>query len=111
MGTAPRVYIETLNAMIDTDNDRVSSLRNRVPETIVLLQVVGRSIALGTFALYLALLGRSEVTSISAAAFVSLILLISFDLDRPQRGLITVPFTALVDVRASMEMPPAVTAP
>ena len=111
VGTAPRLYIETLNAMIDTHNDRVSSLRNRVPETVVLLQVVGSSIALGTLALYLALLGRSEVTSIFAAAFVILILLISFDLDRPQRGLITVPFTALVDVRASMEMPPAVTAP
>jgi hypothetical protein len=32
---------------------------------------------------------------------------ISVDLDRPQRGFITVPFAPLTDVRASMELPPA----
>ena len=31
-GTAPRLYVETLNSMIDTHTNRVSSLRNRVPE-------------------------------------------------------------------------------
>ena len=30
--TAPRLYIETLNAMIDTHTSRVTSLRNRVPD-------------------------------------------------------------------------------
>ena len=40
-GTAPRLYIETLNEMIDTHTSRVASLRNRVPSTVVLLQVVG----------------------------------------------------------------------
>ena len=33
-GTAPRLYIETLNAMIDSHTDRVTSLRNRVPSTV-----------------------------------------------------------------------------
>ena len=32
-GTAPRLYVETLNEMIDTHTSRVSSLRNRVPST------------------------------------------------------------------------------
>jgi Kef-type K+ transport system membrane component KefB len=109
VGTAPRLYIETLNEMIDTHNARVSSLRNRVPSTVVLLQVAGSAIALGVLSLYLALLGRSVITSIAAATFVILILFISFDLDRPQRGLITVPFAPLVHVRASMELPPAAT--
>jgi len=46
-----------------------------------------------------------------AAALISLLLLVTFDLDRPTRGLITVPATALVNVRASMELPPAAGAP
>jgi hypothetical protein len=38
---------------------------------------------------------------------VIVILFVSFDLDRPQRGFITVPFTALVETRAAMDAPPA----
>lgn len=110
-GTAPRLYIETLNEMIDTHTSRVASLRNRVPSTVVLLQVVGSAIALGVLSLYLTLLGRGLITSLVAAGVVILILFISFDLDRPQRGLITVPFGPLVEVRASMELAPAVTGP
>ena len=110
-GTAPRLYIETLNEMIDTHTSRVASLRNRVPSTVVLLQVVGSAIALGVLSLYLTLLGRGLITSFVAAGVVILILFISFDLDRPQRGLITVPFGPLVEVRASMELAPAVTGP
>ena len=34
--------------------------------------------------------------------------LVTFDLDRPTRGLIKVPDTPLVSLRASMELPPAV---
>ena len=46
-----------------------------------------------------------------AATFVSVLLLITFDLDRPVRGFVQVPDTPLVDVRASMEPPPAAAAP
>ncbi|MBK9178404.1 MAG: hypothetical protein IPM45_02320 [Acidimicrobiales bacterium] len=111
VGTAPRAYIETLNEMFDTHTDRVASLGNRVPTSVMLLQVFGSALALGVLALYLALLGRSIATSLLAAGVLVLILFVSLDLDRPQRGFITVPFTALVDVRASMDEPPAATGP
>ena len=65
-GTAPRLYIETLNAMIDSHNDLVTSLRNRVPSTVLVLQVFGSAIAVGVLALYLALLGRGLITSLVA---------------------------------------------
>jgi hypothetical protein len=42
-----------------------------------------------------------------AAVLVTLLLLVTFDLDRPARGLITVPSGALANVRASMNQPPA----
>jgi len=46
-----------------------------------------------------------------AAAFVSVLLLITFDLDRPVRGFVRVPDTPLVALRASMELPPAARGP
>ena len=106
-GTGPRTYVETLNEMIDTHTERVASLRNRVPTPVMLLQVVGSAIAIAVLAAYLAILGRSIVTSLLAAAVVVVILFVSFDLDRPQRGFITVPSTALVEARVAMDAPPA----
>jgi hypothetical protein len=110
-GTAPRLYIETLNEMIDSHTERVTSLSNRVPSTVLVLQVVGSAVAIGVLSLYLALLGRGLITSLVAAAIVILIVFISFDLDRPQRGLITVPDSALVASRAVMDQPPAAGGP
>jgi hypothetical protein len=40
-----------------------------------------------------------------------LLLLVTFDLDRPTRGLIRVPDTPLESLRASMNLPPAATGP
>jgi hypothetical protein len=106
-GTGPRTYVETMNEMIDTHTERMASLRNRVPTPVMLLLVVGSGLALGMLAAYLAILGRSIITSLIAAAVVIVILFVSFDLDRPQRGFITVPFTSLVETRAAMDLPPA----
>jgi len=110
-GTAPRLYVEALNAMIDSHTDRVTSLRNRVPETVVFLEVFGSAIAIGVLALYLALLGRAVLPALVGALMVSLMLLVIFDLDRPHRGFITVPATPLVAQRASMSLPPAAPPP
>ena len=45
------------------------------------------------------------------AVLVTLLLLVTFDLDRPTRGLITVPDASLAQVRASMVLPPAAKGP
>ena len=42
-----------------------------------------------------------------AAGLVTLLLLVTFDLDRPTRGFIRVPATPLTNLRDSMELPPA----
>lgn len=106
-GTAPRLYIESLNETIDAHTSRVASLRNRVPNAVMMLQIITSAAALGILALYITMLGRSTVPSIFAGAVVVLILFISFDLDRPHRGLIQVPFGPLEDVRTGMDEPPA----
>jgi hypothetical protein len=69
--------------------------------------VIGAAVALGLLALHISLLGRGIVAMLAAAAMVTLLLLVTFDLDRPTRGLIKVPATPLVAVRASMALPPA----
>lgn len=107
LATAPRMYLETLNEMIDVHTERTSSLRNRVPTTVMALLVIGSAVALGALSLYLTMLGRGLLTSLVSTAVVVLILVVSFDMDRPSRGFITIPNRPLVDQRASMEQPPA----
>ncbi len=108
---APRLYVETLNEMIDQQTVRVSALNNRVPTAVLVIEIIGAAVGLGLLALYLAILARGVATVVLAAAFVSVLLLITFDLDRPTRGLVTVPDTPLVALRASMDVPPAARAP
>lgn len=109
--SAPRLYVETLNETIDRHADRVASLRNRVPSSVWILQIVGSAVALGALSLYLSFLGRGLLTPLLAGVFVVLILFNSFDLDRPRRGFIHVPAQALVDVRNTMDLPPAAAGP
>ena len=49
--SAPRLYVETLNEMIDMRTVRVSALNNRVPGAVLAIEVVGAAVALGLLAL------------------------------------------------------------
>jgi hypothetical protein len=109
--SAPRLYVESLNTMIDMQTVRVGTLNNRVPGAVLAVEVVGAAIALGLLAFYLALLGRGVITVVLAAGLVWMLLLVTFDLDRPTRGLIQVPDTPLKSLRASMLLPPAAPGP
>ena len=111
IATAPRLYVDSLNTTFDAQSTRIASLNNRVPGPVLELEVLGASIALGLLALYLSILGRGPVTVLLAAGLITLLLLITFDLDRPTRGLIRIPDAPLVAVRASMTLPPAATGP
>ena len=105
--SAPRLYVDTLNNMIDQETVRVAALNNRVPGAVLGLEVIGAAVVVGLLALYLAVLGRGLLAAIVAAGLVTLLLLVTFDLDRPTRGLIKVPDTPLESLRASMLLPPA----
>ena len=109
--SAPRLYVETLNEMIDMQTVRVSALGNRVPSAVLQIEIIGAAVGLGLLALYLAILARGVITVVLAASFVSVLLLVTFDLDRPTRGTVVVPDAPLVSLRASMELPPAARAP
>jgi len=109
--SAPRLYVETLNAMIDQQTVRVAALNNRIPSAVLALEVLGAAFAFGLLALYTAMHGRGATTVVLAGALVTVLLLIIFDLDRPTRGLIRIPDTPLIALRTSMTLPPAAQAP
>jgi hypothetical protein len=109
--SAPRLYVETLNEMFDGDNVRVAALSNRVPTAVLVLAVLGSALALGLLAAYLAIVGRGVLAVSLASALVAFLLLVTADLDRPTRGMIRIPDTALTNQLASMTEPPAATAP
>ena len=111
VASAPRLYVDSLNSTIDQQAVRLSSLNNRVPSPVLVLEVVGAAIAIGLLAMHISILGRGLAPMLVAATLMTLLLLITFDLDRPTRGLIKVPSTPLVDVRASMTLPPAANGP
>jgi hypothetical protein len=111
VASAPRLYVDSLNTTIDQQSVRLSSLSNRVPGAVLGLEVIGAAFALGLLAMHISLLGRGLAPVLAAAVLVTLLLLVTFDLDRPTRGLITVPATPLQNLRASMVLPPAANAP
>jgi hypothetical protein len=111
LASAPRLYLDSLNEMIDQQTVRLSGLSNRVPSAVLLVELLGAAFALGLLAMYLSMLGRGLVPVIAAAVLVSFLVLVTFDLDRPTRGMITVPATPLLAEREVMRLPPAAPAP
>ena len=107
LASAPRLYVESLNEMIDMQTTRVAARGNRVPTPILAVEVFGAAVALGLLGFYLSMIGRGVYAVVLAALLVSFLILVTFDLDRPTRGMIRVPDTPLLDLRASMELPPA----
>ena len=94
--------------MIDQQTVRLSGLNNRVPDPVLWLELLGAALALGLLALYLSVLGKGLIPIIAAAVIVSFLVLITFDLDRPTRGLIQIPATPLLaqeEARACRRQP------
>jgi hypothetical protein len=109
--SAPRLYLESLNDMIDHQTVRLSGLNNRVPDPVLWLELLGAAVALGLLALYLSVLGKGLIPIVVAAVIVSFLVFVTFDLDRPTRGLIQIPATPLLAEKATMSLPPAAPAP
>jgi len=109
--SAPRLYLDSLNAMIDQQGVRLAGLNNHPPNAVLLLELIGAAFALGLLALYVTVLGRGLLPVVLAVAVVGFLVLVTFDLDRPTRGLIEIPATPLLNERATMALPPAAPAP
>ena len=83
---AARLYVDSLNTMIDSQTTRASALTNRVPTAVLVLEVAGAALALALLAFYLGLSQRGVVGVLISSLLVTLMLLVTFDLDRPTRA-------------------------
>ena len=93
--------------MIDEQTVRVAGLSNRVPTEVLLLELIGAAIAMFLLGLHVGVLGRGLLAALLAATTVAMLLYVTFDLDRPTRGLIDVPDVRSLSLREGMNQPPS----
>jgi hypothetical protein len=97
------LFIQTLNEMIDDQETRLTVLRNRVPD-IVMLALFGVAAAAGAFAGYASMLEthRAVVAVYIMGILMTAVIMLIFDLDRPTVGFIDVSQQPMVDVANSI---------
>ena len=109
--SAPRLYVDSLNEMFDAQTTRVAALGNRVPNAVLVLEIRSGHGCVGA-ACRLPVDGRAgrdhgspgiRPRDVASARHLRS--------RRPDGGFITVPDTALVNVRLMMVPAPAATGP
>jgi hypothetical protein len=97
------LFIQTLNEMIDDQEKRLTSIRNRVPNIVLLALYAMATIAAG-FTGYAGGLEarRSRLPVYLMAILIAAVILLIQDLDRPGTGFITVSQQPMVDTAASL---------
>jgi len=106
------LFIESLNAMIDSFGRRDAAINRHVPELALLL-------LLGTIVITTAIVGfaagiagqRPSWATCAMVALIVALVLVVLDLDRPTRGLIVVSEKNLLDLQGSMRNEAATLAP
>jgi hypothetical protein len=97
------LFIQTLNDMIDNQEKRLTALRNRVPN-VVLMALYGIAIIANAFAAYGGALEtrRSRLPVYAMGVLVAAVILLIQDLDRPGTGFIKVSQQPMIDTAASI---------
>ena len=88
---------------------RLSGLNNRVPNAVLWLELLSAALALGLPPCTWRCSAGAWVSTpcSSPPSLVRFLVLVTFDLDRPTRGLIQIPATPLLAEKATMSLPPA----
>ena len=97
------LFIESLNAMIDDQEKRLTALRSRLPNSVLLALFAIAAVA-GAFAGYASGLEakRSRVPVYLMGFVVSAVIFIILDLDRPSAGFITNNQQPMIDAAATI---------
>jgi hypothetical protein len=101
------LFIASLNEMIDLHETRVTAgLYARVPETILLLLLVGSLLTLAMVGYNAGLtLRRSPLTSVVLTIVLGAVITLVVDLDRPREGFLEVSQQPLFDLLEQMGLP------
>jgi hypothetical protein len=99
------LYIESLNETIDMDTNRViAALYARVPDTVLLLLIVGSALTLGMVGFSAGLTRRrSPLTAIVMIVVLGAVITLIIDIDRPQGGTLTVSQQAIIELQEQLE--------
>jgi len=105
-GDLVSTFIESLNDTIDLHETRVTAASARVPETVVLLLIIGSALTLGMVGFSAGLTRRRSLLS-AAVLIIALgaVITIVVDLDRPREGFIQVSQQPLIDVQHQIGPP------
>ena len=105
------MFISSLNEMIGLHETRVTaSLYARVPETILILLLVGSLLTLAMVDYSAGLsLRRSPLTAVALIIVLAAVITLVVDLDRPRDGFLEVSQQPLVDLLEQIGPPPPAT--
>jgi hypothetical protein len=94
------LYVETLNETIDLENARgVAVLYARVPETVLLMLLLGEVLTMGVVGYSAGLAGsRGVLSAVVLVIVLGAVLTLVVDLDRPRDGFLTVNQQPMIDL-------------
>ena len=106
-GDLVALFIESLNETIDVHEIRVTAgIYARVPETVLLLLIVGSALSIGMVGFSAGLTERrSLLSAIVLAVALGAVIMIVIDLDRPREGFIQVNQQPLIDLQRQIGPP------
>ena len=102
------LFIESLNETIDLHETRLTALvYARVPETVVLLLIVGAALTLGMVGYSAGLTRRRSILTATVLVVVlGAVITLVIDLDRPRDGFLQVSQQPLIELRDQIGAPP-----
>ncbi len=102
------LFIESLNQTIDLHETRIiAGLYARVPETILILLLLGSMLTLWMVGYNAGLTRRrSPLTAVVLIVILGAVITLVIDLDRPRDGFLTVSQQPLIDLMRQVEAPP-----
>jgi hypothetical protein len=101
------LYIESVNDVINAHESRVTAIVNaRVPETVIILLILGAGITLGMVGYSAGLTRRrSPLTAVTLVVLLAVVLTLVIDLDRPRNGFLQVSQQPIVDLMNQLGPP------
>jgi hypothetical protein len=101
------LYVETLNETIDLNTTRITAgIYARVPETVLMLLVIGSALTLGMVGYSAGLTGRrSPLTAVVMIVVLGAVITLVVDLDRPRDGFLEVSQQPLIDLQEQIGPP------
>jgi len=106
-GDLVSLYLDSLNETIDLHETRITAgLYARVPETVLLLLIVGSVLGIGMVGYSAGLTERrSLISAVVLALALGAVIMILVDLDRPREGFIQVSQQPLIDLQRQIGPP------